>query len=212
MIGRLSRVGAWLLPGRACQGLPVAVEAGEPGSLPGPWPAGMALAMHSREEREGRTATADLLDRFKYAGERTLAPLLGRALAEAVRSRPGFEQVEAVVHVPATTRRPRVEPACDLAREVAKALRVRCLPGLVARTREMEHQKDIVRWAEKTENVRGAFRVRRPEFLRGRKLLLVDDVYDSGATLEEAWRTVMQAGAREVVVAAITRTRYRREA
>jgi len=53
--------------------------------------------------------------------------------------------------------------------------------------------------------------VRRAEFVEGKKLLLVDDVFDSGATLQEVWRMLMRSGAREVVVATITRTRYWRD-
>ena len=41
-------------------------------------------------------------------------------------------------------------------------------------------------------------------------MLIVDDVYDSGATLEEAWRVVKEAGAAEIVVGAVTKTRYQR--
>jgi predicted amidophosphoribosyltransferase len=64
--------------------------------------------------------------------------------------------------------------------------------------------------SEKRENVRGAFRARRPELVTGRWALIVDDVYDSGATLEETWRAVREAGAAEIAVAAVTRTRFQR--
>jgi predicted amidophosphoribosyltransferase len=205
-----------------------------PVPLPGPWPAGLALSPHSREGDEGRTAVGDLLDRFKYGGERALARPLAQALAAALTGRgaghraPGagvvndaptghtdtstFQQVEVIVHVPATTARLRVPPTCDLARALAREMRVRCLPHFLACTRKLAHQKDLSRFEDKRQNVRAAFQVRRADFITGKKLLLLDDVYDSGATLEEVWRVLMQAGAGEVVVAAITKTRYRRDA
>jgi len=75
----------------------------------------------------------------------------------------------------------------------------------------MAAQKDLTRWQEKRENVEGAFRVRRADLVRGKRVLLVDDVYDSGATLEECWRVLDEAGAADVAVATVTKTRYRRD-
>jgi predicted amidophosphoribosyltransferase len=114
-----------------------------------------------------------------------------------------------VLHVP-SARRSSFEPACELALAAARTLRVRCLPHFLARTRIVRPQKDLTSVSEKKKNVRGAFRARRPELVRGRRVLIVDDVYDSGATLEEAWRAVREAGAVEIAVAAVTKTRYQR--
>jgi predicted amidophosphoribosyltransferase len=167
--------------------------------------------MHSRDDTDARTPVGDLLDRFKYGGDRSLRDTLGRALARVLAHESQFQGVYAAVHVPGSSRRGQPEPARDLACVVARALRVRCFPRLIARTRPVAPQKDITFWNHKQANVRGAFRVRRPDLVKGRRLLLVDDVYDSGATLEEGWRALAEAGAGEVVVAAITKTRYRRE-
>ncbi|MFB3881869.1 MAG: ComF family protein [Armatimonadota bacterium] len=178
----------------------------EPIPLPGPWSCGIALGMHA-EEGEGseRSEIGALLVEFKYAGHRALARPLGEALGRAVSAR----QAEVVVHIP-SSRRHSFEPACELARSAARALRIRCLPHFIAVTRKVRPQKDLVSLSEKKENVRGAFKVRRAELIRGRRVLIVDDVYDSGATLEEAWRAVKDAGAAEIVVAAVTKTRYQR--
>jgi predicted amidophosphoribosyltransferase len=101
------------------------------------------------------------------------------------------------------------EPACELARAAAGALRVPCLPRFIAVTRKIAPQKDLVSLNEKKENVRGAFKVRRADLVRGRRVLIVDDVYDSGATLEEAWRAVKEAGVSDIIVAAVAKTRFR---
>jgi len=150
-----------------------------------------------------------LLSRFKYGGEGAVVRALARALASALRADPQYDDVEVVVHVPGTVTRPRRDPTADLARATARALRLRCLPRLLAPTGARSVQKDVATAADRRRNVDGAFRVRRPNLLRGRKALLIDDVYDSGATLVEAWRVVMASGAREVVVAAFTKTGLR---
>lgn len=184
-----------------------------PVELPGPWPCGLALGMHSemRDEGVALTAVGELLDRFKYGGERRLVHWIARAMAEMVRGEPGMGGVQLVVHVPGSRRKAGMEPPCDLARALAKELRVPCLPRLIAGTKRMLSQKDITSWEEKRRNVQGGFRVRRAELVKQRKVLLVDDVYDSGATLEEAFRALTEAGAGEIVVATVTKTHYRRD-
>ena len=58
---------------------------------------------------------------------------------------------------------------------------------------------------ERISNVRGAFAVRRPNSVTGRRILLVDDVLTTGATCNEATRALLDAGAAEVSVATLAR-------
>jgi predicted amidophosphoribosyltransferase len=51
---------------------------------------------------------------------------------------------------------------------------------------------------ERAQSIAGSFAVTSEEAVRGKILLLVDDVYTSGATLNECARTLRQAGARRV--------------
>jgi ComF family protein len=52
--------------------------------------------------------------------------------------------------------------------------------------------------ADRRKNLRGAFRVRRPERVKGRSILVLDDVYTTGATLEELAQSLLSDGARRV--------------
>jgi len=204
-LGRaLWRLRAWIVGPGGAEGLKL--ETSGPLELPGPWPRGLALDRYSEGET---TEVGDLLSRFKYGGQGRLGRVLGGALARVLADDPGYEDVEVVAHIPATRRRRGPDAACELAKVVARGLGVRCLPRLMARTRRTALQKDVVARGERRENVAGAFRVRRARLVRGRTVLLVDDVYDSGATLEEGWRVLMAAGAREVVVATAAATWYR---
>jgi ComF family protein len=58
---------------------------------------------------------------------------------------------------------------------------------------------------ERHLNVRGAFAVRRPRRVVGRRILLVDDVMTTGATCNEATRCLLEAGAADVSVATLAR-------
>ena len=59
---------------------------------------------------------------------------------------------------------------------------------------------------QRAENIRGAFRVHRPEKITGRSVLLIDDVLTTGTTASECARVLRRAGAEKVWVATVART------
>ncbi len=63
---------------------------------------------------------------------------------------------------------------------------------------------------QRRENVRGAFVVSDPAAVRDRRVVLIDDVYTTGTTLNECARVLRKAGAREVIVATVARV-YREQ-
>jgi ComF family protein len=60
----------------------------------------------------------------------------------------------------------------------------------------------------RSANVHGAFAARHPERIAGRRILLVDDVYTTGSTLEECTRVLIRAQAEAVVVLTLARAVY----
>ena len=56
-------------------------------------------------------------------------------------------------------------------------------------------------------NVRGAFRVARPDQVEGRRLLVIDDVFTTGATANECAKTLLATGAAEVAVYTLARVK-----
>jgi ComF family protein len=61
---------------------------------------------------------------------------------------------------------------------------------------------------ERRENVRGAFVVPHPQQVKGKRILLLDDLYTTGATAKECARVLRQAGARQVDVLTVARVRH----
>ena len=61
---------------------------------------------------------------------------------------------------------------------------------------------------ERRDNVQGAFAVTRPHLVKGKKILLLDDVFTTGATVKECARVLLEAGADAVDVLAVARVRY----
>ncbi|MBR7180447.1 MAG: ComF family protein, partial [Kiritimatiellae bacterium] len=79
------------------------------------------------------------------------------------------------------------------------------LRGAVARTGRPKRQSGLG-GSERRENVKGSFAVLRPGFVRGRTLLVVDDVMTTGSTLSECARALKEAGAAKVFALTLART------
>ena len=139
---------------------------------------------------------ADAIHRFKYRSRSELGAALGSLMTQAALRWAG--EVDAVVPVPLHWRRRRwrgYDQAALLARPTAKALGV---PALLRGLRRVRHTPSQVNLPhdERQANVAGAFA---PGRLRGvGRVLLVDDVRTTGATLEAASKALRAGGAREV--------------
>ena len=75
---------------------------------------------------------------------------------------------------------------------------------VVVKTRQTQHQKEMKTLAQKRSNVTGAFAVLGE--IRGKCILLVDDLFDSGTTLDEITQLLLKHGAGRVNVLTLTRT------
>ncbi len=129
--------------------------------------------------------------------------LLGRQLFELIRA----ESIDRLVSVPTFwvrqfTRGANVsELLCEgVLKEVSIKYRGRVL-GQVRPTRK---QGTLTR-TQRMANLRGAFQVRLPQLVASANLLLIDDVMTSGATVNEAAKVLLHAGARKVLVATVAR-------
>ena len=75
---------------------------------------------------------------------------------------------------------------------------------ILYRQRDTRPQSELSA-AERKRNVRGAFALKKPLDLSGKHLLLVDDIFTTGATVEECARVLKEAGASRVTVAVVAR-------
>ncbi|MFO7546829.1 MAG: phosphoribosyltransferase family protein [Trueperaceae bacterium] len=143
---------------------------------------------------------------LKFRGARQLAELLGALLATRLCSGPWLPDV--VTHLPTDPAR-RAARGYDQAETLARALtNAAVLPyrALLLRTRSTRRQAGLGR-AARAANVRGAFRAVPGALPAGRRrVLVVDDVLTTGASLEECRRTLMAVGAHEVRFAVVART------
>ena len=93
----------------------------------------------------------------------------------------------------------------SLACSLAAALGVPCRPRWLRRARMTRKQHHCQSREERRENVRGAFLTRHAASVRGKHILLVDDVMTTGSTAHEAARPLRAAGAAQITVAVLAR-------
>lgn len=113
--------------------------------------------------------------------------------------RPLLARADLIVPTPLHWRRllaRRFNQAAELARRVAKETGAPCAPDLLRRTRATASQRGLTR-AQRAENLAGAFAVspRGRARLAGARVLLIDDVYTTGATLSACAAALREAGA-----------------
>lgn len=162
---------------------------------------------HARAALVYRGVGRDLVLKLKHVDRPDLAPPLGSwlSVAAAPLVRPGM----IVVPIPLHSRRLLVRKynqAALLSAQVARAHGLQHLPAALRRSRATPAQ-DHRDYAGRHENLRGALSVpaRHCGQIAGRKVLLVDDVMASGATMTEAVRALQQAGSGPVSVAVLAR-------
>ncbi len=155
-----------------------------------------------------------VVHQLKYQGRLALAPAMGRMLGEAYRRYWSECPVDGVLPIPLHRRRLRrrgFNQADLLLRSWLKDAAAAGQPGpargarILERIRATPPQTGLKR-SERRRNIRGAFRVAAHGEIENRRLLLVDDVFTTGATVEEAARVLRAAGAASVDVLTLART------
>ncbi len=143
---------------------------------------------------------------LKYERRLDLGPRLGRQLAAARRYRTGEHDI--LIPVPLHVQRLRwrgFNHACVLALPTARDLGIPLAPHLLRRMHHTEPQVSLTE-AERHLNVRGAFFVPDHGRVAGTRVLLLDDVYTTGATADACAAALLAAGARSVDVLTLALT------
>jgi ComF family protein len=147
--------------------------------------------------------------RLKHGTGEELAELLGDLWAEQAESRLRDLGAEVVIPVPLhwwRHWRRGYNQSEALARALARKLRLPCRPNWLRRIRHTPQQTRQTP-SGRLVNVKGAFRSSAAAALKGKTILLVDDVLTTGSTCNEAAHVLRMAGAARVAVAVLAHSR-----
>ena len=151
-----------------------------------------------------------LLHHLKYKNCPEVGELTGMWFAHAL-AEVGYDQAfDLVIPVPlhSAKQRQRGYNQCDhLAKGLATVLGIPWRPDLLNKPRRTASQTRKSRW-ERSENVSGTFCLTDTSAVANLRVLLVDDVVTTGATLGTAAKALLDAGCQEVSVAALAATEY----
>ena len=158
-------------------------------------------------------ASRGLILKFKHGDQQPFAPLFARWIARSAA--PMLDQADAVVPVPLHRLRllsRRFNQAAEIARPLARDAGLDYLPDALIRTTHTTTQGGKSARGRRL-NVRKAFEVSEAgrRRIKGRRILLVDDVLTTGATAEACARALIEAGARAVDLAVVARVRTARQ-
>jgi len=142
----------------------------------------------------------DLVHLFKYSRKISIGRKLGSKLGVILENDEFLSQADALVPVPLyhTKKRERGYNQSEiLSYEISSHAGIPELNKVLYKIKPTKSQTELS-IEERALNVKDAFRVNRTEQVSGKKLILVDDVFTTGATLDECARELYKAGASEV--------------
>lgn len=154
-----------------------------------------------------RGSIRQVMHRFKYAHATHLSADLGGLLAGCVSAHYGAELFDGITYVPLHSVKGR-ERSYNQSRLLAEALGRRMRLPVTRQALERQRftcTQTQLNAEERKRNVRGAFRATIPDWIEGRRWLLVDDVMTTGATVDECARVLKDCGAVSVRVITVAR-------
>jgi competence protein ComFC len=191
-----------------------------PQGVRGPWKTGIVLDWHTVGSQmvghnefghpifdTQRSELGELLFKFKYRNDQAaLGEILKVAVGYFAERAPG--RIDLILPIPPSN--PHRVVTKRIAQGLAEGLRLVYSESALLKVKSTNELKSVADPEVRKEILGGAFQVQRPE-VEGKSVLLVDDLYRSGATLEAATEAVLSQGnPKAVYVLALTRTRVHR--
>lgn len=147
----------------------------------------------------------DAICLFKYRGKVALASPLARLMIDRL---PPLDSLDLIMPVPLHIRRLRereFNQSLLLADRIGRHLNIPVSFTSLIRTTASPAQTTLSRKG-RLKNLRGAFALRHPELIAGKRILLIDDVFTTGTTVNECAKTLRKAGSGDVFVLTLGRT------
>jgi len=188
-----------------------------PSRIPGRWSYGFTLDVHTTSSElighdeyghpqfaSKRSELGELLYRLKFRRDKRVIPQIAEVVGTFAESY--LPQVDLIVPVPPSTPR-KEQPVILLARAIGERIKIPVFEDCVWKVRETSQLKNIFDFDERSRLLEGAFETDRSA-VDSKTVLLFDDLYRSGATLNAVTSLLYdQGGAKDVVALTLTRTR-----
>jgi len=192
-----------------------------PRRIKGKWTCGYSLDLHTLSSEfigyneyghpQFDTKYSDmggLLNRLKYKSDKSVLRIIIDTAAEFLNSKSW--SVDLIIPVPPSRETRAFQPVIAVAKGVSKFTGIKLCTDCVVKIKKAPELKDIYEFNKRVEILKDAYAVAKRE-VEGRNILLFDDLYRSGATLNAITQALKDKGkAKEVYALTLTITRRRR--
>ena len=192
-----------------------------PRRIKGKWTCGYSLDLHTlsskfigyneygREQFDTKYSDmGGLLNRLKYKSDKSVLRIIIDTAAEFLNSKSW--SVDLIIPVPPSRETRAFQPVIAVAKGVSKFTGIKLCTDCVVKIKKTPELKDIYEFSKRIEILKDAYAVAKRE-VEGRNILLFDDLYRSGATLNAITQALKDKGkAKEVYALTLTITRRRR--
>jgi len=192
-----------------------------PRRIKGKWTCGYSLDLHTLSSEfigyneyghpQFDTKYSDmggLLNRLKYKSDKSVLRIIIDTAVEFLNSKSW--SVDLIIPVPPSRETRAFQPVIAVAKGVSKFTGVKLCTDCVVKIKKTPELKDIYEFSKRVEILKDAYAVAKRE-VEGRNILLFDDLYRSGATLNAITQSLKDKGkAKEVYALTLTITRRRR--
>ena len=150
----------------------------------------------------GASEVGQILNKCKYKDGGYFPDKLLDRTVRAFRKKFGQERFDVLVYPPSTKSGDLVK---NVAERLAKKLGIP-ISHQLEKTRTTKPQKSLNNGDLKRANVAGAFAYSKPDEIRGKSVLLFDDIFDNGATIQEIGRVMTKCGSKKIAPLVIAKT------
>jgi len=154
------------------------------------------------------SAVQHSLHLLKYKGRKEIGIYFGRKMGALLKQSQRFQNCEIIIPLPLFADREKkrgYNQAMMIALGISRQLEIPVVPDVIIRTKKTAthtHKSRIERW----ENMQSGFRIRDPEKIQGKHILLVDDVVTTGASLEACAIALISVPGLKISIACLAHT------
>lgn len=193
----------------------------KPQRITGTWDEGFVLDIHTLSSsligcdefghemfETKRSALGELLYKLKYGTDRAvLNDILDTVVDFLLNKWKVVQSLDLIVPMPPSSISRRSQPVIELARGLSSRIHVPVSENALVKVKKTPQLKNVYDYQERAQLLSGALQAR-PSLVQGKTVLLLDDLYRSGATLNAASQALRQRGkAKTVYALVLTRTR-----
>ncbi len=188
-----------------------------PIKIEGNWDIGYALDIHTVSsqfigyDEEGkqifeteRTKLGELVYKLKYRFDRSVIP----EIVQIILSFATYKTIDVIIPVPPSNVHRSFQPVFEISKVLGEILKIPVLFDVIQKIKDTSELKNISDFEERAEILSDAFRVSSDVAIKGKTVMLFDDLYRSGSTLKAITRVLYDQGnVEKVKVLTLTRTR-----